>query len=230
MFCSRGSVTRSWVVRLSLLALIGAGLLSAGCDARSSAPRIGNLRDAGPTQTSTSTPGSVTSETPREAALATSAAPTSAGGQRAPQRSSSAESGEGRSGVGQGTKGSSATRTAGARESDLLKKTGYIIIKYWNDTVSREPNLVVVAGNASWRPRKGVASEQGKLGPVPIGRTIDLLVYPDGTNGTSVVVPVLLTERMSSNELDAIHIEVRDSRVRILGNPVEQADIVVARP
>lgn len=164
------------------------------------------------------------------AALATSAASVESGQDEV--RPSVSSGGGGRVGTGSGVRepgSGSDARPSGDTPRESAKSTGYLIIKYWNDTVSKEPDLLVTAASASWRPRQGVAAEKGKLGPVPLGRAIDLVIYPDGASGKRIVVPVLLSASMDSNDLDAVHIEVRDNRVRILGNPVQEADVVVPR-
>lgn len=126
--------------------------------------------------------------------------------------------------------GSGSGSTGGSTEVPAQIKRGYVIIKYWNDTVSKAPaGLEIVAGDAVFKPKARVSSEVGRLGPIPLGKTMDLVVYPDGRKGSKVTVSIMVAEDMDANDVDAIHVEIRDDKVRILGNPLVRAEVVASR-
>lgn len=151
---------------------------------------------------------------------------------------STAESGSGGEGSSSRTGTSASAGRSGSPSGDSASEpqaeaplaTGTIIIKYWNDTVSKPPaDVIIKAGDATWKPRSTRRSDRGELKPVPLERTVQLIVYPDGLRGKRISVPILLTKDMDANEVDAIHVEIRDDRVKILGNPLVDAQIATGR-
>ncbi len=102
----------------------------------------------------------------------------------------------------------------------------------WNDTDTKAPDgLEVAIGSIKWTPADPtLKSQAGELGAVAIGKVLDLEVYPDGRQGKKITVKIKLTADMrSGSEADAVHVEVRDSQVRVLGTPVENFDVSVER-
>lgn len=105
-------------------------------------------------------------------------------------------------------------------------------ILLWNDTDSKAPkNLEVVVGEVKWvLTDNATPSVAGELAGLPVGKKLDLVVYPDGRSGNKIIVPIMLTKDMrSGSEADAVHVEVKDDRVRVLGTPVENFDTSVER-
>lgn len=138
--------------------------------------------------------------------------------------------GAGETSTGAATDGSGDGTARGSRASSPSQTArGYVVIKYWNDTVSNAPALEVAVGEASWKPKSRVPSEAGRLGPIPLGRIVDLLVYPDGRKGSRISVSIKVDPEMDSKDVDAIHVEVRDDKVRVLGNPLVKSEITAQR-
>ena len=105
-------------------------------------------------------------------------------------------------------------------------------VMWWNDTVSRAPEgfRIELAGGF-WEPSEhGSEHEVGRVEGVPAAGAVDLVVFPDGEEGARIVVPVQLDGAMvSDSEEDAIHIEVTDEQVRIVGTPLLDFDVVESR-
>lgn len=105
-------------------------------------------------------------------------------------------------------------------------------ILWWNDTEKVAPiGFEVAVGTVTWSPADAKAeSGVGSLSGLEYGRELSLVVYPDGPSGTRVTVPILLTDDMVSNsDSDAVHVEVRDDTVRVLGTPVKNFDVTYDR-
>lgn len=105
-------------------------------------------------------------------------------------------------------------------------------ILLWNDTDTKAPDgLEIAIGSVKWAPADPtLKSQSGELGAVAIGKVLDLEVYPDGRRGKKITVKIKLTAEMrSGSEADAVHVEVRDTQVRVLGTPVENFDVTVDR-
>jgi len=105
-------------------------------------------------------------------------------------------------------------------------------ILLWNDTDAKGPkNLEVAVGSVKWvLTDTAVPSVSGELAGLSVGTKLSLEVYPDGRSGKKIVVPILLTKDMrSGSEADAVHVEIKDDRVRVLGTPVENFDTSVDR-
>lgn len=107
-----------------------------------------------------------------------------------------------------------------------------LMILLWNDTQSKAPEGIEVAvGAAKWAPAdSSLANQTGVLKGIAVGQKLQLEVYPDGRSGKKILVPILLTKEMrSGSEADAVHVEVKDGTVRVLGTPVENFDVSVER-
>lgn len=128
------------------------------------------------------------------------------------------------SGNGQGSSGS-ATGAAQSGSTRTLK------VLWWNDTASRTPKSPeIVFGGKSFKPRAG-KRDSGSIGPIPLDRQVEVVVYPDGRSGPKLVAEILVDKGMTSNsDTDAIHVEVRDTGVRVLGNPVVDFTQSFSRP
>lgn len=112
--------------------------------------------------------------------------------------------------------------------TDPKDGTGTVVVKFWNDSSSKSNDLEVRIGDAEWAPGRGT-SNATKLGPIPLSKTVDLTVYPEGEDGGSFIVPIVVTAAMSGLDRDAIHVELRDAEVRVLGNPVVGFEVIEPR-
>jgi len=107
-----------------------------------------------------------------------------------------------------------------------------LMILFWNDTQAKDPKgFEVAVGTAKWVPSDpAVAKLTGEIKGLVIGKKLQLEVYPDGRSGKKILVPIELTKDMrSGSEADAVHVEVKDDTVRVLGTPVENFDVTVER-
>ncbi len=100
-------------------------------------------------------------------------------------------------------------------------------IMFWNDTAADSPaGCEVTIAGSSWAPNVGKDSDQGTIAGLAYGEPLPLDVYPDGPDGEKVTVYVAFdADMISGSEQDAIHVEVSDEKVRVLGNPVENFDM-----
>lgn len=114
-------------------------------------------------------------------------------------------------------------------DGDGAAKTGTVIVKFWDDTSSRyKGGATIKLGDAVWSPDAG-ESDTSKMGPVELGTTVTLYVYPDGQDGAEIAVPIVVTTAMSGRDADAVHVELRDTEVRVLGNPVVNFEVLESR-
>ena len=129
----------------------------------------------------------------------------------------------GTSSGGSGSGGSSGTQSSAAGTR--------IKILWWNDTVNRAPsNAEIVFAGKSYKPAAG-KSDSGSIGPCPLGKPLQLVIYPDGRRGAKLIAKFTVDSQMVANsETDAIHVEVRDTGVRVLGNPVSNFVQSFSRP
>jgi len=107
-----------------------------------------------------------------------------------------------------------------------------LMILFWNDTESKDPKgFEVAVGTAKWVPADPTLRNQtGEIKGVVIGKKLQLEVYPDGRSGKKIIVPIELAKDMrSGSEADAVHVEVKDGTVRVLGTPVENFDVTAER-
>ncbi|MBU4556073.1 MAG: hypothetical protein KJ747_04300 [Actinobacteria bacterium] len=105
-------------------------------------------------------------------------------------------------------------------------------ILLWNDTEGKAPkNLEVAVGAIKWIPADPtVPNQSGDLAGLAVGKDLQLEVYPDGRTGKKLLVTIRLTPEMrSGSDADAVHVEVRDDQVRVLGTPVDNFDVTAKR-
>lgn len=105
-------------------------------------------------------------------------------------------------------------------------------ILWWNDTESKQPKGTLISiGDARWKPDVTVTQGAGTLSGLPYGKELTLVIYPDGPLGKKVSVPVTFDAKTmkSNSDQDAIHIEIKDTTVKVLGNPVKNFEVVTAR-
>lgn len=105
-------------------------------------------------------------------------------------------------------------------------KTAVVEILWWNDTKNKAPEgCEVLFGTSSFKPSPGKDSAVGSVSGVPVGTPSQLTIYPDGRGGKKLVVPFTFDSSMKpDSERDAIHVEISDTRVRVLGNPINGFD------
>jgi hypothetical protein len=101
-----------------------------------------------------------------------------------------------------------------------------VVVLFWNDTVDAAPEGAVVSlAGESYAPDTGGDSDEGKLEGLAFDTELELVIEPDGPGGARFVVPVTFTSVMESgSERDAIHVEISDAQVRVIGNAVENFD------
>ena len=227
---------RTRFASLSLLVLVVALALTAvGCSRdKTPSARLGLGSDGKPSASST-TPGSAeggsneTTDSPKKP----SATSPASGGSQANGQSGSSSGGSNSGNTSGGTKpggtkpgtkpggtkpgGNSDPATPQAPEA--AGKT--IRILWWNDTVDKPvASPEIVYGGKSYKPASG-KSDVGAIGPAKPGDQLTFSVYPNGRSGKSVSVAFEVTDEMLSNsDVDAIHVEVSDAQVRVLGNPI----------
>ncbi|MDZ4168899.1 MAG: hypothetical protein U1E26_04485 [Coriobacteriia bacterium] len=129
--------------------------------------------------------------------------------------------------TGGNTGGSTGTGGSGTAPSTAPKT---IRIKWWNDTQANSPkNATIEFGGKSVKPKAGKGDTLA-IGPCAVGKDLKLTIYPDGPSGSKLVATFRVDASMvADSEQDAIHIEVRDDRVRVLGNPVPNFEQSFAR-
>ena len=100
-------------------------------------------------------------------------------------------------------------------------------VMFWNDTSSNSAKgcEIIIEGN-SWAPDADSASDSGAIDGLAYDKVLDLVVLPNGLGGDRFEVPVKFTSVMDpGSERDAIHVEVSDGEVRVIGNAVENFDV-----
>lgn len=111
--------------------------------------------------------------------------------------------------------------------------TFYIRVSWWNDTEVRAPSgfLIKWGSGRSWSPDTTRRSQIGTIGPFVVGAPQSFRVSPDGSDSAELLVPITITPEMTSgSQQDGVHVEVRDYTVRVLGNPVDNTEIIFTRP
>ncbi len=223
---------------LSGLALSGlalSGLLLSGCaGSKGGSPDIG----LGPVG---GVPGGIEATAPGDGANAANPKKPGDGTAGAEPPGSSGQPGESTAQGGggqpaQGGSGSSAPGNGGASSgsgsagSNANTATKMIRINWWNDTRAKPPkNPVVEFAGKMVKPKAG-KSDVLRIGPCPVGKDLKLVVMPDGPGGKRLVATFRVTRSMiADSEQDAIHVEVRDDSVRVLGNPVLNFEQTLAR-
>lgn len=201
---------------LALVALLAVGVT--GCKKQSESARLGLKPGVAAPSDASSEPGSASAESEDPKASTSETATGATGGTGATN---------GQSG-GSGSNGSSGGSSNGGGSNSSSKPTptpvkGMTVkILWWNDTKDKAPSGVeIVYGASSFKPNPGKDAASGSVGPVVYGKEVKLVVYPDGRDGKKLIVPFTVEKAMISNsEQDAIHVEISDDRVRVLGNPV----------
>jgi len=130
-------------------------------------------------------------------------------------------------GTDPGNPATNPTVTPGPNTGEIRK----VKFTFWNDTDTKAPAgpEIVTASGGSWKP----AIEQNwevRTINLPIGTTIQLVVYPDGPNGKKITVPLVVSqEAIDNSDEDAVHVAVSDTTVRILGGSVQAFDVSFPR-
>jgi hypothetical protein len=101
-----------------------------------------------------------------------------------------------------------------------------VVILFWNDTADAAPEGAVVSlAGESYAPDTGGESDSGTLEGLAYDTELELVIEPDGPGGARFAVPVMFTSVMEpGSERDAIHVEISDAQVRVIGNAVENFD------
>jgi len=124
----------------------------------------------------------------------------------------------------------SASNSGGTSASSGTKKPAQagmpVMVIFWNDASSKKlTRAEVVIGAGSFKPSASAKNSRMNLGPFAYGKTIDVIVYPDGRGGKKIVVPMMLDRQMiPKSEQDAIHVAISDKTVRVLGNAILNVD------
>jgi len=211
------------VLTVGVIALLAFSLV--GCGSKSAQTDLG-LNAGKPAGQGTSDVGATTSAASGSANTAANPKATDSSndaGTGGTGTSTSSKSGGSTSGSGKGatTGGQTQASATGTR----LK------ILWWNDTVNRAPsNAEIVFAGKSYKPAAG-KSDSGSIGPCPMGKQLQLVIYPDGRKGAKLIAKFTVDSQMVANsETDAIHVEVRDTGVRVLGNPITNFVQSFSRP
>ena len=104
-------------------------------------------------------------------------------------------------------------------------------IMFWNDTDSNDTDGCIVSiGDSSWEPDTSGDSDTGTIAGLGYDEPLAMVVRPSGAGGPEFTVDVTFTSIMEpGSEQDAIHVEISDARVRIIGNAVDNFDVVFDR-
>ncbi len=166
-------------------------------------------------------------QSPTESVEATAGQPkseapaASAGGSKGDSASGGNSSG-GTSSKGDAPSGNSSGSDKGATPQSGMK----VRIMFWNDTNSKDPKgAEIIVGPTSYKPNTSSKSGTGVIGPCAYGKTLTLVVYPDGRDGKKIEVPFKVTTSMeAASERDAVHVSISDDKVRVLGNAIDNFD------
>lgn len=104
-------------------------------------------------------------------------------------------------------------------------------VVFWNDSAQVKPAGAVIAlGDIAFHPDADKPTDSVTLRALPRNVIFNLVVEPDGARGKKIVTPVRFTSRMSTGSMrDAINVEVTDSEIRVVGNPLVKYDVTVPR-
>lgn len=118
--------------------------------------------------------------------------------------------------------GSDGSGSAGKPQAQGQAKPIDIRILWWNDTREKSPTgFEIRFGSQSIKPDISKASGTASIGPCAIGEENTLVIFPDGTGGKRFEVPFTANKYMASDaDVDGIHVEISDGKVRVLGNSV----------
>ncbi len=103
---------------------------------------------------------------------------------------------------------------------------------FWNETQKRPATgFAIKLGNVTWSPDSNEKKQTRTFGPLPIDETLVLGLYPQGTKAARLVAELkLYRDMLPDSEQDAIHVDVRDDKIRVLGTPVENFEREFDRP
>lgn len=129
------------------------------------------------------------------------------------------------------TASSTTPKTPPAPPTGASAKTMTVRVRFWNDTIAKRPNGIrILVGTATYSPDASAKSTTGSLRDLRVSVPLELVVLPDGPGGKRITVPFTLTPQMlADSDQDAIHIEVTDTTVRVLGNAVQNFDVTLPR-
>ncbi len=143
----------------------------------------------------------------------------------------STSGGSSTSGGGSASGGESGSDGSGGSNAPVITRD--IKILWWNDTASNAPKgCEIVFAGKSFKPDYTAKKDSGSIGPCPVGKVLKLEVYPDGRGAGAkpIVVDFTVTKDMEPNsDVDAIHVEISDTRVKVLGNAVRNFQQSYAR-
>ena len=84
---------------------------------------------------------------------------------------------------------------------------------------------IIIDGNA-WAPDTDSASDSDAIDGLAYDKVLNLVVLPNGSGGDRFEIPVKFTSVMEpGSDRDAIHVEISDGKVRVIGNAVENFDV-----
>lgn len=209
---------------LTVVLVLSLAFAASGCRKKSRTAEL-DLKPgkAGAASAPSAGSSSSTSTTEAPKSSASPSASTSTGtGSNASGSGSNASNGTG-SGGGSSTGGSGSG--TGTKPSPSTK--GLVVkILWWNDTKTKAPNgCEIVYGSSSFKPVATKDAASGSIGPVPYRKSVQLVIYPDGRSGKKILVPFVVDSGMNANsDRDAIHVQISDAEVRVLGNAVDGFD------
>ena len=102
----------------------------------------------------------------------------------------------------------------------------------WDTGTSGLPDVEVwVRGTGSWFPDTSFGSDTIEdAGPFPVGEVTEFAIYPDGRDGTEIMVEVLPDEDMiGGSPRDAIDITIDDTTVNVFGTPIPGLEVEFPR-
>ena len=104
-------------------------------------------------------------------------------------------------------------------------------VMFWNDTGSNSPKgCEIIIDGETWTPDADSASDSDTMGGLAYDEVLELVVLPNGPGGDRFEVPVEFTSVMDpGSDRDAIHVEISDGQVRVIGNAVENFDVTFER-
>lgn len=121
---------------------------------------------------------------------------------------------------------------AGEKPRDL-EATFKLRVFWWNDTKARPAHSFELGwgSNGSWKADGTKSSQVTEIGPFPTGVRFELGVFPSGTSGDGWAAPLYISPQMiSASDQDALHVEITDDGMKVLGNPVQNFEVDFPRP
>lgn len=154
--------------------------------------------------------------------------PAAAGSAGAPEGVVSSSKGASTGTKGAGSKGtSSKTTTTTVTQKPVPGKTVLVKVNFWNDTKNRKPSgaSISVGSVSPWKLDATKTRSSKVIGPLPVATDLQLVICPDGPMGKRIAVTIRIDKNAKSNsDQDAIHVEIRDTSVRVIGNAVPNLD------